>query len=80
MATPTERLEKRKQLSECRVCSWLQTLDDKERRDWAIAIGNPRFTHGAVATEIQLDQSESAYSGPLIGESSVETHRRRGHA
>ena len=80
MATPVERLELRKQLSECRVCAWLATLDEKDRKGWAIAIGNPRYSPGAVAAEIQLDQQAANYAGQMVGESSVDTHRRRGHA
>lgn len=80
MATPVERLELRKQLSECRVCAWLATLDEKDRKAWAIAIGNPRYSPSAVAAEIQLDQTEAGYGGLACGESSIDTHRRRGHA
>ncbi len=79
MASPLERLELRKQLSECRVCAWLQTLDDKDRRDWATAIANPRYSPGAVAAEIQVDQIAANYAGQSAGESSVDTHRRKGH-
>lgn len=79
MPTPVERLEAKKQLSECRVCAWLSSLDEKERRDWAQAIGNPRYAHGAVAAVIQEDQAAAQYPGLGVGESSVETHRRKGH-
>lgn len=78
-ATPAERLELRKQLSECRVCAWLSTLDEKTRKDWAQALGNPRYGHSAVAAEISADQGAAGYVGPDVGESSVDTHRRRGH-
>lgn len=79
MATPTDRLELRKQLSECRVCAWLVTLDEKERKDWATAIANPRYGTTAIAAEIQMDQEAAKYMGVGIGESSVDTHRRRSH-
>lgn len=79
MTTPAERLELRKQLSECRVCAWLATLDEKERKEWAVAIANPRFGATAIAAEIQLDQIAAEYGGVEIGESSVDTHRRKMH-
>lgn len=79
MPTPTERLELRKQLTECRVCAWLATLDDKSRKGWTDAITNPRFGQTLIASEIRVDQQGSGYDGPEIGESSIETHRRRGH-
>jgi len=79
LPTPTERLETRKQLGECRVCAWLSTLDDKVRRDWAQAIANPRYGAALIASEVLLDFQASDYSGPAIGDSSVENHRRRGH-
>lgn len=79
MATPTERLEIRKQLSECRVCAWLATLDEKTRRDWAQAIANPRYGGKLIASEIMLDVGASGYNGPEVGESSIETHRRKAH-
>jgi len=79
MTTPAERLELRKQLSECRVCAWLSTLDEKERKDWAVAIANPRFGATAIAAEIQLDQTAADYGGVGIGESSIDTHRRKMH-
>lgn len=79
MPTPTERLESRKQLGECRVCAWLASLDEKTRRDWAQAIANIRFGAGLIASEIALDISAAGYDGPDIGESSVDTHRRKAH-
>lgn len=79
MPTPMERLELRKQLMECRVCAWMSTLSEKDRKEWAIAIANPRFSPGAIASEVQIDHSEAGYAGLSIGESSVDTHRRKGH-
>lgn len=79
MPSPAERLELRKQLSECRVCAWLATLDEKTRKDWSAAIGNPRYSAGSVAVEIQADQTAADYPGLSAGESSVDTHRRKGH-
>jgi len=79
MPSPIERLEVRKQLQECRVCAWLVTLDEKARRDWAQAIGNPRYSHSAIAAEIRIDQMAADYHGPEVGESSVDTHRRKAH-
>jgi hypothetical protein len=79
MGTPSERLELRQQLQECRVCAWLSSLGDKERKEWAVALANPRFTHTAVATEIRIDQTAASYAGPEVGPSSVETHRRKLH-
>lgn len=79
MTSPVERLELRKQLSECRVCAWLATLEDKDRKDWATAIANPRYSPGSIATEIQVDQTAAGYAGLSAGESSIDTHRRKGH-
>lgn len=79
MPTPMERLEARKQLQECRVCAWLSTLEDKDRRDWSQALSNIRYGHGMVATIIREDQVVAGYRGPEVGESSVETHRRKAH-
>ena len=79
MPSPAERLELRKQLSECRVCAWLSTLDEKDRKDWAIAIANPRFGATAIASEVLIDQQAAGYTGPSVGDSSIDTHRRRGH-
>lgn len=79
MPTPVERLEARKQLQECRVCAWLTTLDDKSRRDWVAALSNIRYGHKMVASVIREDQVAANYTGPEVGESSVETHRQRGH-
>lgn len=85
MPTPTERLEQRKKLAECRVCAWLATLDDKDRRDWQAAVMNTRFGAGLVADEIMVeiaarDQAgQTTYTGQTIGEASVQTHRQRAH-
>jgi hypothetical protein len=85
MPSITERLETKKQLAECRVCAWLATLDEKDRKEWAIAISNPRFGYGLIANEIMVEiaardgAAASRYNGPAIGDSSVETHRRRSH-
>jgi len=79
MATPSERLEVKKQLSECRVCAWLATLDEKTRREWAQAIANTRFGAGLLASEITLDARAAEYAGLDVGESSVDTHRRKVH-
>jgi len=79
MTTPTERLEIKKKLAECRVCAWLVTLDEKTRRDWAQAIANIRFGAGLIASEIAIDVQAAGYAGPDIGESSVDTHRRKAH-
>lgn len=79
MASPTERLELKRMLAECRVCAWLSTLEKDLRAEWEEAIGNLRFSHDGVASEIREDQAASGYSGLAIGESSVETHRKRGH-
>ena len=79
MPTPMERLESRKQLQECRVCAWLSTLEDKDRRDWAQALANIRYGNSMVATIVREDQVASGYTGPEAGESSVETHRRKAH-
>lgn len=79
MTSPVERLELRKQLTECRVCAWLQSLEEKDRKDWAIAIGNPRYSPGSIAAEIQLDMTAASYPGVSVGESSIDTHRRKGH-
>lgn len=80
--TPTQRLEERKRLSECRVCAWLATLDDKSRTEWQKAISDRRFGAEMIANEIMTEISAdggSTYSGQAIGESSVDTHRTRGH-
>lgn len=72
MPTPTERLEARKQVSDCRVCSWLGTLEDRARREWQKAIMNPRYGARMVADEAAVD-------GADFGEASVLTHRRKAH-
>lgn len=75
-----ERLEVRKQLKECRVCAWLSTLEEKARKEWAQAIADPRFSYGMIADEIRIEQEAAGYKGSSpIGESSVDTHRRRNH-
>jgi len=79
MPTPMDRLETRKQLNECRVCAWLSSLDEKDRKEWAIAIANPRFSPGLIAAEVQIDQTAASYDGLGIGESSIDTHRRKIH-
>jgi hypothetical protein len=88
MPTPTERLEERKRILECRVCAWLETLPDKDRAEWQKAIINPRFGASLVATVIMDERAsaiadrrdnEGVYDVPGIGESSVLTHRARGH-
>lgn len=79
MPTPTERLETRKQRQDCRVCAWLVTLDEKSRREWAQAISNPRFGAALVADEITVEATAASYAGQSIGESSVDSHRKRGH-
>lgn len=83
--TPTQRLEERKRLAECRVCAWLVTLTDDERREWQKAIGDRRFGAEMVANEImaeinaRISSETNRYDGQTIGESSVDTHRARGH-
>lgn len=85
MTTPTQRLEERKRLAECRVCAWLSTLSDEDRKEWQKAIADRRFGAEMVATEIMAEVAAAdasgavAYSGPTIGESSVDTHRARSH-
>jgi hypothetical protein len=86
MPTPVERLEERKRLADCRVCAWLATLSEKDRKEWQAAVMNPRFGASLVASEIGVEiasrdvaGSEVVYSGPSIGEASVQTHRQRGH-
>lgn len=85
MPTPTDRLEIRKQLADCRVCAWLATLSESDRREWQKAIVNNRFGATMVADEINIEiascdpSAEAAYHGPPIGEKSVQTHRNRGH-
>lgn len=78
MPSPSERLEMRRQLADCRVCAWLSTLDEKSRKEWQEAILNPRYSAGLVAAEIAVDVAAD-YSGPTIGESSIDTHRRKAH-
>lgn len=85
VTTPTQRLEERKRLSECRVCAWLATLSEDDRKEWGKAIGDRRFGAEMIATEIKAEvdarlfADPEAYSGQTIGESSVDTHRARGH-
>lgn len=83
MPTPTSRLEERKRLAECRVCAWLVTLTDEEHKEWQKAIADRRFGAKMVADEIGAEiasrEGAGAYSGQAIGESSVDTHRTRGH-
>lgn len=85
MPTPTQRLEERKRLAECRVCAWLATLSEEERREWNKAISDRRFGAEMIANEIaaEINAMSAAgtltYTGQTIGESSVDTHRTRGH-
>lgn len=79
MPTPTERLNARKALQDCRVCAWLATLSEKSRREWQQAIVNPRFGAALVADEINAEQAATAYEGQSVGESSVANHRQRAH-
>lgn len=72
MPTPTERLEVKRQIMQCKVCAWLSTLDDKNRREWAQAIANPRYSGPMVAAEIAVD-------GGDVSEGSVQNHRQKGH-
>jgi hypothetical protein len=71
-ATPSERLEARRQLMGCRVCAWLASLDEKTRKGWAQALANPRYTHTMVAGEIALDGGE-------VSADSVANHRSKAH-
>lgn len=85
MPTPTQRLEERKRLSECRVCAWLATLSDEDKKEWQKAITDRRFGAEMIANEIMVEVNArlaaglEGYSGQTIGESSVDTHRARGH-
>lgn len=79
MPTPTQRLETRKTTMECRVCAWLVTLPDRDRREWEKAIANPRFGAGLVASEITVDMDNAEYQGDRPGESSVHNHRTKRH-
>lgn len=85
MTTPTQRLEERKRLSECRVCAWLATISEELRKEWQKAIADRRFGAEMIATEImaeinaRLSDDTEAYNGQTIGESSVDTHRARSH-
>ena len=83
MPTPTERLTTRKAMMDCRVCTWLASLEDKERREWQAAIVNTRFGSALVASEIAIEitnqDEDSRYDGYVPGESSVTIHRQRGH-
>lgn len=77
--TPSERLAAKKALAECRVCAWLASLTEKNATEWREAIGSPRFGAGLVAAEIALEMQSTGYDGLVPGESSVQTHRQRGH-
>lgn len=72
-------------MAECRVCAWLASLGEEDRKEWQKAITDRRFGAEMVATEIMAEISlreasrGDAYSGQTIGESSVDTHRQRGH-
>lgn len=79
MPTPTEMMEARKRLMDCRVCAWLDTLDPKDRAEWQKAIINRSFGAALAASVVSDEINRSEYSGPTIGESSVDTHRARGH-
>lgn len=85
MPTPTQRLEERKRLAECRVCAWLATLSDEDRKEWTKAIADRRFGAEMIGSEIMVEVNArmaagtNDYNGQTIGESSVETHRARGH-
>lgn len=72
MPTPTERLEVKRQIQQCKLCAWLSTLDDGTRRGWVQAIANPRFGAPMVASEIAVD-------GGDVSEGSVANHRQKGH-
>jgi hypothetical protein len=79
MPTPTERLSARKAKLECRVCAWLDTLSEKDRREWQAAIMNTRFGATMVADEVNVEIASQATFGGTVGETSVRTHRARGH-
>lgn len=72
MPTPTERLEAKLLIQQCKTCAFLATLPDKERREWAQAIANPRFSAPLVAAEIQAE-------GGDVSEGSVQNHRQKAH-
>ncbi len=78
MPTPTERLELRRQLLLCRVCGWLNTLDDKARKEWQDAIMNPRYGPAAIANEIALELGPK-FNGRAVGKVAIQTHRERSH-
>ena len=77
--TPAERLAAKKALQECRVCAWLASLSEKDSTEWREAINSPRFGAGLVAAEIALEMKSTGYDGVQPGESSVQSHRQRGH-
>lgn len=76
MPTPTQRLEDKLLIQQCRVCSWLATLSITDRRDWVQAISNPRYSAPLVAAEIRSEQSDEA---KLVSEGSVQNHRQKSH-
>lgn len=81
--TPSDRLERQAQLATCRLCMWLDWLEKgepKEAKGWRDAIANPRFSPKAISELIIEDQQAAKYMGDPIGESSVETHRKRHHS
>lgn len=70
--SPTERLELRKQVKDCKVCAWLLGLDEKARKEWTVAIANPRYGPTMIASEIAIDGGEVSADG-------VANHRAKAH-
>lgn len=76
MPTPTERLEARRLLVECRLCAWLVSLPLEDAREWQKAIMNPKYSAEMVSDEIMRDP---APKDRPIGDASVTSHRRGAH-
>ncbi|MFH1104113.1 MAG: hypothetical protein V1757_04085 [Actinomycetota bacterium] len=58
--------------SQCRLCTWLQTLTEADRKEWASAMLDRSFTHASIFRAAQR-------RGYGAGKGTVESHRASGH-
>jgi len=57
---------------QCRLCTWLESRPEGERKEWTAVMADRSFTHASIFRAAQR-------RGYGAGKGTVETHRGSGH-
>jgi hypothetical protein len=58
--------------TQCRLCVWLESRTESERKEWAAVMADRSFTHASIFRAAQR-------RGYNAGKGTIETHRGNGH-